>query len=153
LEQFVERSRHYSGFFFGVAFVWIGIQHFTNVGFFEPIVPKVLGEPKIWVYLSGLAEILLGLGMIIPRYRQAGAKATAAFLVLVYWANANMWINNIPLQGSTFSTTAHVLRAAAQIGMIALALWIAEIKIMKGEKASVPSEEGTEAETRAGTSS
>ena len=152
MEPFLQRARHYSAFLFGVAFVWIGIQHFTSVDFFEPIVPKELGRPTVWVYLSGLAEILLGLSMIVPRYRQTGAKATAGFLVLVYWANANMWINNIPLQGNTFSTTAHIVRAAAQIGMIALALWIAEIRIMKVEKASVPSEEGTEAETRAGTS-
>jgi uncharacterized membrane protein len=57
--------------------------------------------------------------------------ATAAFLILVYWANLNMWMNDIPIDGTTFSTSEHVARALAQFGMIGLALWIAEWKIKK----------------------
>ncbi|MDP6234321.1 MAG: DoxX family membrane protein [Candidatus Poseidoniaceae archaeon] len=152
MEQLVQRARHYSALLFGVAFVWIGIQHFTNVEFFLPIVPKVLGAPEFWVYLSGIVEIILGLSLMFPMYRKTGAKATALFLVVIYWANANMWINDIPLQGNTFSTSAHLMRAMAQVAMFALAIWIAEIKIVKEKKAFTPSEEGVEAETRAGTS-
>ena len=131
MRQLLHRARHYSALLFGIAFVWIGIQHFTNVDFFLPIVPKVLGAPEFWVYLSGIVEIILGLSLMIPMSRKTGAKATAVFLVVIYWANANMWINDIPLQGSTFSTTAHVMRAMAQVAMFALAIWIAEIKMVK----------------------
>ena len=131
MKQLLHRTRHYSALLFGIAFVWIGIQHFTNADFFLPIVPKVLGAPKFWVYLSGIVEIILGLSLMIPMSRKTGAKATAVFLVVIYWANANMWINDIPLQGSTFSTTAHAMRAMAQVAMFALAIWIAEIKMVK----------------------
>jgi len=44
-----------------------------------------------------------------------------------------MWINDIPLNGSTFPVWAHILRALAQLGMIAVAAylgeWIREIKL------------------------
>ena len=88
----------------------IGIQHFTNADFFADC-SKSAWCSEIRVYLSGIVEIILGLSLMIPMSRKTGAKATAVFLVLIYWANANMWINDIPLQGSTFSTTAHVMRA------------------------------------------
>lgn len=124
----VENARRISAFGFGLAFVWIGIQHFTNVGFFVPIVPDILGAPEFWVYASGVVEILLGASMIHPRTRKKGGMGTAAFLVIVYWANLNMWINDIPIDGNSFSTSAHIARATAQFGMIGLALWIAEWK-------------------------
>ena len=124
----VENARRISAIGFGLAFVWIGIQHFTNVGFFAPIVPDILGAPEFWVYASGVVEILLGASMIHPRTRKKGGMGTAAFLVIVYWANLNMWINDIPIDGNSFSTSAHIARATAQFGMIGLALWIAEWK-------------------------
>ncbi|MDA8680708.1 hypothetical protein N9Z48_02795 [Euryarchaeota archaeon] len=126
-----ENVRRISAIGFGFAFIWIGIQHFTNVGFFVPIVPDILGAPEFWVYASGVVEILLGASMIHPRTRQKGGMGTAAFLVLVYWANLNMWINDIPIDGNSFSTSAHIARATAQLGMIGLALWIAEWKSKK----------------------
>jgi len=131
LSNATEKVRQISAIGFGVAFVWIGIEHFTNVGFFVPIVPEILGAPEFWVYVSGAAEILLGMSMIHPRTRPRGGIATAAFLVVVYWANLNMWVNDIPIDGTTFSTPAHIARATAQIGMIGLALWISEWKIKK----------------------
>ena len=127
----IEKARQISAIGFGVAFVWIGIQHFTNVGFFVPIVPEILGAPEFWVYVSGAAEILLGMSMVNTRTRQQGGRATAAFLILVYWANLNMWINDIPIDGTTFSTSAHIARATAQFGMIGLALWVAEWNVKK----------------------
>jgi uncharacterized membrane protein len=128
LDEVIVRLREVTSLVLGAAFVWVGIQHFWNVEFFAPIVPNVLGFPHFWVYASGIAEITLGLGMIYQRSRKQSALATASFLVIVYWANFNMWVNDIPIDGTTFSTQAHIGRAFAQFGMIATALWIAEIR-------------------------
>ena len=111
-------------FTLGPAFVWVGIQHFVNPGFFEPIVPELLGNPPFWVYASGAVEVALGAALIHPRFRRVGGYATAAFLVILYWANLNMWINEIPLSGTTFSTQAHIARGVAQLVMISMALYI-----------------------------
>ena len=121
-----EKLRQFSALGFGGAFVWVGIQHFTNTVFFTPIVPQILGFPEFWVYVSGLVEIILGLGLILPVSRRRAGFCTAIFLILVYWANLNMWVNDITISGTNFSISGHLIRLTAQLGMIWLALWIAQ---------------------------
>lgn len=127
----LKELRQFLALGFGVAFVWVGIQHFTNSTFFLPIVPEVLGVPEFWVYVSGLVEVILGLGMIAPVSRRRAAFSTAIFLVIVYWANLNMWIHDISIGDTNFSTSGHIFRASAQIVMIWLSLWIAEWPVKK----------------------
>jgi len=114
-----------SSVFFGFAYVWIGARHFTDTVWFEPIVPAVLGDPTIWVLISGVMEIAIGVGLVLPRSRRYAAIGSMAFLVGVYWANLNMWVNNIPLDGVNYAHHWHVLRLVAQLGMLILsyAIW------------------------------
>ena len=115
----------WSSFAFGFLFVFIGTQHFTNTAWFEPIVPNVLGNPTFWVWLTGVMEIGLGLGLLVRRFRRRAALLTAAFLVGVYWANLNMWVNNLSIGGQTYGHAWHVGRLVAQIGVIGFCLLIA----------------------------
>ena len=110
---------------FGGLYINVGVQHFTNTVWFEPIVPVILGDAAFWVYLTGVIEIALGIGLIIPQTRRQAGLWSAAFLVAVYWANLNMWVNNIAIGGNTYADFWHVLRLVAQTGMIALSLLIA----------------------------
>ena len=110
---------------FGGMYVNVGVHHFTNTAWFEPIVPAILGNPAFWVYVTGVIEIALGIGLIIPQTQRYAGLASAAFLVAVYWANLNMWVNNIAIGGNTYADFWHVLRLIAQTGMIALSLLIA----------------------------
>ena len=112
--------------FFGLSLINIGIQHFRDPEWFEPIVPSVLGNPKFWVYLSGLFEIIFGLMILIEPLRKYGSLGVSLMLIVLYWANLNMWINDVPLQGQTFATIWHILRLIGQILMIAVALWVGE---------------------------
>ena len=111
---------------FGASFVFVGFRHFQDPAWFEPIVPKELGNPRFWVYLSGLFEIILGIGVILPHYRPEASILIAMMLVVLYWANLNMWVNDIPIGGSTLSTNGHILRALAQAFLICMALWIGD---------------------------
>ena len=111
----------------GTFFVYVGILHFTDVEWFTPIVPEVLPfSAEFWVILSGIPEILCGVGLIVPQTRVLAGKATVVLLIVLYWANLNMWINGIPLDGNTFPLWAHILRALAQLGMIAVAAYLGE---------------------------
>ena len=109
---------------FGFAYIWVGVQHFTNTAWFEPIVPELLGPPAVWVYLTGIIEIALGVGLLYPAIRPKAALASAAFLGAVYWANLNMWVNDIPLDGRTYSSGWHFARLIAQVAMLGLSLFI-----------------------------
>ena len=121
--------RTISALIFGIFLINVGILHFTDTSWFEPIVPRLLGFPTFWVIISGVMEIILGIGLIIPKSREIAAKCTAIFLVIVYSANLNMWIYNIKLGDGTYLTgTGHVLRLFAQIFMIVLNLWISRQK-------------------------
>ena len=111
----------------GFFFINVGIMHFTDVEWFTPIVPEILPwSPEFWVMISGIPEILCGIGLIIPQTRIIAGKATVFLLIVLYWANLNMWINGIPLDGNKFPAWAHILRMFAQFGMIAVAAYLAE---------------------------
>ena len=110
----------------GLFFVNVGFMHFTDVEWFTPIVPEILPfSAEFWVIVSGIPEVLCGIGLIVPRTRVLAGKATVALLIVLYWANLNMWVNNIPLDGKTYAHHWHVLRLVAQLGMMGLsyAIW------------------------------
>ena len=109
----------------GGAFIWIGVQHFLDPVWFEPIVPKMLGAPRFWVLASGVAEVAVGLALILPASRAYGGLACAALLVVLYWANLYMWVENVPLDGKTYANVWHVVRLLIQLAAIAACLFIA----------------------------
>ena len=49
------------------------------------------------VYVSGVAEIAGGLGLILPRTRRAAAWGLVLLLLAVFPANVNMAVNHLPL--------------------------------------------------------
>jgi uncharacterized membrane protein len=62
-------------------FVGAGVSHFTNPGFFTAIVPPALPAPLALVYLSGVFEILGGLGVLWPATRTAAGVGLVALLL------------------------------------------------------------------------
>ena len=72
------------------AFSYAGITHFTGPEFFVAIVPPYLPEPLLLVYVSGVAEIAGGIGVLIPRVRRLAGFGLLALLVAVYPANIHM---------------------------------------------------------------
>ncbi len=116
--------RHLLAIGYGIPFVIIGIGHFRNPEWFEPIVPELLGAPRFWVLLSGVFEILLGVLIFFPRTRRVAGIGLVAMLIALYSANINMWINDIEVGGTRLSQAGHVLRGLIQILLIATAAWI-----------------------------
>ena len=115
--------KHILSLILGIFFINVGIGHFVEPEWFEPIVPDILGDPTFWVLITGAMEIALGAGLIVPQTRKYSSILMVLFLVAIYWANLNMWINDIPLEGKTFATIWHVIRLLAQVLMILIALW------------------------------
>ena len=123
-ETMHENADHLIAIAYGLPFVWIGVQHFLDPDWFEPIVPSSLGNPTFWVYLSGAFEITLGLGVALPWFRKEATMGIAVMLVALYWANLNMWINDIPIGDTRLSQRGHIIRGAVQLTLIIAALWI-----------------------------
>lgn len=119
------RWHHIASALFGLPFLVIGVQHFITPEVFEPIVPAWLGWPWFWVHITGWTEVGLGLGIIVPRTRRPAAWLMVAQLVLLYAANLNMWLHDIPFQGVQMGTGGHVVRMLVQVLLVAAAVGIA----------------------------
>ena len=83
----------------GPMYVVAGILHFLVPGVYVQIVPPVFPAPLALVYLSGLAEIAVGIGFLIPRTRRYAAWATIALLVAVFPANVYMATSGVVVEG------------------------------------------------------
>ena len=75
----------------GLFVLFAGITHFTSPDFFNDIVPPWLPPSEsFWTYVSGAAEIVIGVMLLFPSTRRKGALAAAWLFVLVYPANLYM---------------------------------------------------------------
>jgi|TARA_B110000467_G_C18273165_1_gene453719 uncharacterized membrane protein len=105
-------------------FVGVGINHFLDTKWFEPIVPEILGRPIFWIYLSGIFEILLGILILSKEHRKIASLGIVLLLIILYLANLNMWINDIPIGEVKFNNLEHFARLCMQIILIFMALYI-----------------------------
>ena len=120
-------ARKIIGFLLGLAFSAIGYRHFAAPEGFNAIVPAYLGAPWFWTYASGVLEIALGVGITVPRTRPMAARLLLVLVILMSLANLNMWINDIPFNGTRLSTTGHMIRWLVQFILLALLLWLGEV--------------------------
>jgi uncharacterized membrane protein len=81
----------------GAFYVAAGITHFTSPEFFLQIVPPFLPAPAALVWISGVAEIALGVLVMIPATRRAAAWGIIVLLIAVYPANVYQALYNPPL--------------------------------------------------------
>ncbi|WBO84145.1 DoxX family protein [Hymenobacter yonginensis] len=82
--------RRLSRFLLAFLFVGAGITHFVAPAAFMRIVPPYLPAPLLLVYLSGVAEIAGGLGLLLPATRRWAAWGLVLLLIAVFPANVYM---------------------------------------------------------------
>jgi uncharacterized membrane protein len=83
----------------GPLYVVAGALHFVVPELYVRIVPPVFPARLALVYLSGLAEIAVGVGVLHPRTRWLAAWATVALLVAVFPANVYMATSGVVVEG------------------------------------------------------
>jgi uncharacterized membrane protein len=74
----------------GALFVTAGVLHFRFPRVYEGIVPDYLPAHRELVAISGFAEILGGVGAMIPRTRRYAGWGLIALLLAVFPANLQM---------------------------------------------------------------
>ena len=112
----------------GLAFCRIGLLHWTNPEPFEAIVPAYLGAPSFWNLMSGSFEILFGVGLVMPRTRKRAAMLLFFLVIAMSLANINMWVNDLPFNGTKLSTQGHVIRWCVQIVLLLTLAWMAQFQ-------------------------
>ena len=107
---------------YGIPFILVGIEHFRSPQKFVDIVPNYLPFALFLVYLTGVIEIVGGLGIIYPDTREITGRLMVLFLLAVYPANFYMWANDVPFNGTRLTTNGHLVRLSVQILLIIGAL-------------------------------
>ena len=110
-----------------VVMVAAGANHFINPPPYLGMMPAEL--PESWhlplVYLSGVFEVLGGLGLILPATRRFAAWGLIALFIAVFPANLNMALNHLPLGKDPIPTWVLWARLPLQLVFIAWAYSIA----------------------------
>ncbi len=108
----------------GLFYIVAGVNHFLNPDFYVAIMPPYLPAHLELVYLSGVAEIALGVAVLIPRYRVLAAWGLIALLIAIFPANLHVALHNIPVGGSTEGLGIwNWVRLPLQLVLIAWAWW------------------------------
>lgn len=103
------------------AMIFAGVMHFKAPKGFERIVPAWLPNPKALVLVSGVFEVLGGVGLLIPPTQSFAAWGLVALFIAVFPANVNMAIKRLPLGRTVMPGWALWARLPLQFVLIAWA--------------------------------
>ncbi|MCX6118951.1 MAG: DoxX family protein [Proteobacteria bacterium] len=78
---------------FALLFILGGVNHFIDPNFYLKMMPEYIPMHLEMIYISGVFEILLGLGLLIPKYSRLAAFGLILLLIAVFPANLNMALN------------------------------------------------------------
>jgi len=106
----------------GLFMIYGGVNHILKPLFYLPFVPNFFPFRETIVFLSGLLEILVGVGLFIPLFRQWSAWIVLAMMLA--FLPIHIWdiFRSDPAIGSH---AAALIRAPFQLIFIAWSAWIA----------------------------
>ena len=99
-------------------FVISGTLHFLAPDVYLRIMPPYLPAHALLVHISGAAEILGGIGLLVPSTRHAAAWGLVILLIAVLPANIYMATSHMRLPGIMGQTWAQWLRIPLQLPLI-----------------------------------
>jgi len=108
-------------YLFGLAFIAAGVNHFVTPGFYLRMMPGYLPWHGALVAISGVAEVVLGAMLLVPRLQVTAAWGLIALLIAVFPANLNMTMH--PELYPAISRTALWVRLPIQGLLIAWVYW------------------------------
>jgi uncharacterized membrane protein len=77
----------------GALFVVAGSAHFLRTPFYLRMMPPWIPAHLLLVQISGVCEILGGIGMLVPATRRCAAIGLIALLIAVFPANVHMAVH------------------------------------------------------------
>ena len=104
-----------------VLFIVAGINHFAHPTFYLKMMPPYLPWHLALVYISGVAEIVLGALVLFPRFAQPAGWGLIALLIAVF--PANVYMAQHPHLFPDISQTALLIRLPIQLLLIWWAWW------------------------------
>ena len=115
----------------GLLFIAAGANHFRDPDFYLPMMPPYLPWHTQLIAISGVAEILGGLGLLVPQTRHWAGYGLIALLIAVFPANLHMALNHISPGGTHVEPWVLWARLPFQPLFIAW-VWLVALKSKKG---------------------
>ncbi len=106
-----------------IFFVAAGILHFTKTSFYMQAMPPYLPRPRELVWISGVFEILGGIGVLVPATRRFSGYGLIALLIAVFPANIQMAADSAQNPGAVASPLLLWLRLPLQFVLIYWVWW------------------------------
>ena len=85
-----------------IMLLFTAIGHFAFTKGMSMMIPKIIPFKESIIYLTGIFEILLALGLIIPKFQIVSGWALIVFLLLMLPANIYASLNHVNYQKGTF---------------------------------------------------
>jgi uncharacterized membrane protein len=119
----VSRTKRVLLWVMGGFYILNGLNHFFNADAYIAIMPAYLPWHSQLVVLSGVAEIVVGTGVLIPVIRVTAAWGIIALLILIFPANLYVAMNGPPYIGDEPNVVLNWVRLPFQLVLIAWAYW------------------------------
>lgn len=72
----------------GVFMIYGGVNHFLKPEFYNSFIPDFFSKTAV-NYLSGIIEILLGIGVLLPKFRTMSAMGI--FILMILFLPIHIW--------------------------------------------------------------
>ncbi|MFS0561424.1 hypothetical protein AB1K91_11840 [Terribacillus sp. 179-K 1B1 HS] len=107
---------------FSLMFIVAGILHFVLDDGFTAMLPTYVPLRYTLIYLTGIAEILLAIGLLVPATRKLTAIFAVIYLIAIFPANIYSAVYDIPVPG--FEETNQALLYIRLLAQPALIWWV-----------------------------
>lgn len=85
-----------------IMLVFTAVGHFVFTKGMSMMIPKIIPFKEFFVYLTGVFEILLAIGLVIPKLKTISGWTLIFMLLLILPANIYAAINNVNYLKGTF---------------------------------------------------
>ena len=116
--------RFISRWVLAVFFVVAGANHFRTPEVYLGMMPPWMPQPLMLVYVSGVAEVLGGIGVLVPFTRRFSGWGLIVLLIGVFPANLHVAIQG-HMSGFDFSPAILWMRLPFQLLLMAWVWWSA----------------------------
>ena len=77
-----------------------GVMHFAHPEYYLPMMPPYLPWHAALIFLSGVAELGLGIAVLVPWLRHWAAWGIILLLIAIFPANIHIALHNVPVFGA-----------------------------------------------------
>ncbi|GHA04711.1 hypothetical protein GCM10008090_12670 [Arenicella chitinivorans] len=108
----------------GIAFLFFALGHFVKTQGMVDMLPAWVPARELLIYLTGMLELIIGIGLFIPRFQTTAAMLALAVFVLFFPANIYAAMNGVGLGGHQSGPAYLLIRGPLQLVLIGWAYYL-----------------------------